>query len=519
MLRAAIYARFSSENQRDESIDAQVRICRQYCDSKGYTVVKVYADEAISGRTDQRPQFQQMLADAKAKMFDVIVMDKVDRFARDRYDSAIHKHYLRRKCGIRLEYASQRIDATPEGEMLEGVLEALAQYFSANLAKETLKGLTENALKAWHTGGKPPLGYTLEEVPGTKSKRYVINEKEAEVVRKIFEIIDAGGTYKDVYLATYDDMMLLRGRPLSKNSIHDILRNEKYKGTFVYMKGTKKEHRHTRDDVIRVPNAIPAIVSPELFDRVQEKLNSRKQADRARNKAKRVYLLSGKVFCGKCGHAMVARAGYSKNKVRYDYFMCGLKNRSKECDAKTIRQDYINELVLRALREKIFSEEGKKTVISYIEEVLRQKQQNADQLIRKLERERREMQKVIENVVQAVAQGFISEHLKEKLHAAEARVKEIENELMAIRRNVVRKLDRKSIEEFMSAQYEKLNGNLREQKEVIQSFVDRVIVNENTIEVYFTVDSVDMLLVALRGNMRHVNTVSLGKIRFLSTKI
>lgn len=514
-MKAAIYARFSSENQRDESIDAQVRLCRQYAEKCNYIVTKIYSDEAITGKTDQRPQFQQMLADAKINLFDVIIMDKVDRFARDAYDSALHKHYLRKKCGIKIEYASQRIDETPEGRMTEHILEALAQYFSDNLARETMKGLTENALKAWHTGGIPPLGFALEGIPGTRSKRYVINEKEANIIRRVFEIIDAGGTYKDVYLATYDDMILLRGRPLSKNSIHDILRNEKYKGTFVYMKGTKKDHRHSQNNVIRIPNAIPAIISPELFDRIQEKLNARKQADRARNKAKRIYLLSGKVFCGKCGHAMVARTGYSKNKVRHDYFMCGLKNRSKECDAKTIRQDYLNELVLRALKEKIFSEEGKKAVVYHLKEALQEKQRNSDKLIYKLEQERREVQKTIENIVQAITQGFISEHLKEKLHAAEAKIKEIEQELIALKRDVVRKLDRESIEEFMDAQSKKLKKDLPEQKDVIHSFVDKVIVKENITEVYFAIGSVDMLLVAPRGRMQHVNTVELGKIMFL----
>jgi len=339
----------------------------------------VYADEAISGRTDQRPQFRQMLADAKAGLFDVLIMDKVDRFARDRYDSAVHKRYLRKKCGIRLEYASQRIDHTPEGEMLEGLLEALAQYFSANLAKETMKGLTENALKAWHTGGRPPFGFDLEPIPGTRSKRLVINEREARVVRRIFEIIDAGGTYGDVREATRADMILLRGRPLSKNSIHDILRNEKYKGTFfVYLKGTKHQHRHEREDVIRIPGAIPAIVPPEVFDRVQAKLSGRSHAERARSKAKRVYLLSGKVYCGKCGHAMVARYGYSKNKVRHDYYMCGLKARSKECDAKTVRQGYLDAVVLTALREKVFSPEGRTAVTDHLEKVLQERRRQAD---------------------------------------------------------------------------------------------------------------------------------------------
>lgn len=514
MPRAAIYARYSpGENQRDESVDAQIRMARDYAEKMGYSVVKVYADKATSGRTDKRGELQEMLNDAKKNLWDILIIDKVDRFARNKRDSVMHKYYLRKVCKKKVEYSSQFIDDSPEGELLEGILEDVAQWFSRNLARETLKGLTENAFKAWHTGGKILLGFSVEEVPqsrnkaGRCSKRLVINENEVGVVKKVFEIIHAGGTYRDAMEATRDQMILLRGRPLSKNSIYDILRNEKYKGVYTYQKGTKHQHRQEREDIIRIPGALPAIIPPEIFDRVQEILNSRRQPDKARLKAGRVHLLSGKVFCGKCGHAMVARCGYSKNKVRHDYYECGLKKRSKECDAKTIREGYVDAIVLQGLKEKVFSPEGRQAVIEQLELVLKEKQKEADRAIRLLEKERQEAQRTVENVVQAVVSGFRSEPLKERLHAAEARIKEIEYEIAAARSDVTRKLDKKSLDEFMTAQAAQLEGDLRSQKQIVQNFVKKVVTSDQNIEVHFSVGSVRLLLVALRSTMREANTV------------
>ncbi len=500
-MRAAIYARYSpGESQREESAEAQIRMGREHAKRAGYTVVQVYRDEHLSGRTDQRPAFQQMLADAKAGAFDVLLVDKVDRFGRDRADSLVHKRMLRKKAGIRIEYTSQRIEDTPEGMLTEGILESLAEYFSLNLAAETMKGLKENAYKGWHCGGRPPFGLSLVPVaPESRSKRYVLNEPEARIVRRVFEIVDQGGTYADVREQTKADCILLRGRPLSKNSIHDILRNPKYKGEMLFNRGTKKEHRMLKDDAIRVPGALPAIVPPELWDRVNAKLNGRKHQEKGRMRGTRIYLLSGLVYCGKCGHAMVARCGYSKNKPRHDYYMCGLKVRSKECDAKTVRQDWVDTIVLRGLEEKIFAPGMRTRIVEHLEAALLEAQTQAGKRIMVLEKERRAAQQTIEHVVNAVAQGFISDALKKRLHAAEAKVAEVESEIAKARSGAVRRVDRGRLNEYLDAQYQALKTDIRAQKKVIQTFVREVRVLDDFVQVSYAVDNIDMLLVAPTG--------------------
>ena len=489
MIRAAIYARFSSDNQRDESIDAQVRLCRECCKSRGYAVVAVYADEAVTGRTDQRSQFQQMLADAKAGLFDVLVMDKVDRFARDRYDSVIHKRYLRKKCGIRLEYASQRIDNTPEGQMLESVLESLAEYFSANLARETMKGLTENALRGWFTGGIAPFGYRVasREVDSKTTKVLEVDEQAAPIVVRIFEIYDAGGTYGDIQAATKEDMIRLRGRPLSKNSIHDILRNEKYTGVYVYCRGTKHNHRQIREDVIRVPNAFPAIVPRELWERVQEKMNKRRKSpgERASGKAKEPYLLAGLISCGKCGAALVGNRGLGMTKKRYAYYECNKRDRTKECNLKRIRKDAVEQMVLEEIRREIFTPEARRRLKDHFEAYLKERPKEIEEQIKHVKREIGGLDNRIQNILRTVEDGFGSSELVRRLRLLEEHRGVLKSQLFDLETKRDNPLSPPEVEAMIAAAEKsfEVRDDLASLKRIVRLFVDRVVIHDDRVQI------------------------------------
>lgn len=216
MQRAVIYARFSSDMQREESIDAQLRACKAYAKNRGYIVVDTYADEAKSGRdVTKRDAYNQMLADAMEDKFDVIVFHKIDRNSRNELNYFKFKDKLER-LGIRYEYAAQPIDAlSPEGQMMETVMVGMAAYYSRNLAKETKKGLNENAYKALFNGGFPPLGYKIVD------KKYIIDEQEAAAVRLIFELYLAGKGYASICEAlNVKGYTTKSGKPFSKNSLH-----------------------------------------------------------------------------------------------------------------------------------------------------------------------------------------------------------------------------------------------------------------------------------------------------------
>jgi len=166
IVRAAIYARFSSDNQRDESIDAQLRAIRDYAKKNDVVIVAEYVDRAKSATTDNRPEFLQMIEDSKKGQFDVVLVHKLDRFARNRQDSIGYRMELKRY-GVSLVSILEYLDESPESIILESVLEAMAEYYSKNLSREVRKGMNENALKGLHTGGLPPLGYDVD--PETKN--------------------------------------------------------------------------------------------------------------------------------------------------------------------------------------------------------------------------------------------------------------------------------------------------------------------------------------------------------------
>ena len=159
--KAVIYARYSSDRQREESIEGQLRVCEDYAKRNGMTILHVYADRALSGRSDQRPEFQMMIQAAATQAFDTVLVYKLNRFARNRYDSAKYKHKLK-KYGVKVVSAMENIADDPSGILLESVIEGMAEYYSAELAENVMRGMTENALECKWPGGTVPLGYKLD---------------------------------------------------------------------------------------------------------------------------------------------------------------------------------------------------------------------------------------------------------------------------------------------------------------------------------------------------------------------
>ncbi|MBM7855881.1 DNA invertase Pin-like site-specific DNA recombinase [Desulfohalotomaculum tongense] len=319
-MKAVIYARFSSDNQREENITAQVRACTEYASRKGCTVVKVYTDEARSATTDDRPSFLEMIDQIKTKLIktDIVLVHKLDRVARNRYDSAFYKRELR-QAGVRVESVLEHLDDSPESILMESVIEGMAEYYSRNLARDVMKGMKETTLQGKHTGGKPPLGYDVDS-----EGKYIINETEARAVKIIFEMYSAGCGYNAILarLNTHG-YKTKASKPFGKNSLHGILRNKKYIGIYVFNRtaakqGGKRNHHLSKplEEIIELSDAIPPIIDEETFRSVQERMDANRQGP-ARSKAKVNYLLSGLIWCGECNHKMTgASSSYLTKKVK-----------------------------------------------------------------------------------------------------------------------------------------------------------------------------------------------------------
>ena len=324
-MTAVIYARYSTDSQREESIEGQIRECTAYAEKNGFTVVKHYIDRAISAKTDNRPQFQQMIKDSERGIFDVIIVWKLDRFARNRYDSARYKTQLKRN-GVKLVSATEVISAGPEGIILESVLEGYAEYYSADLSEKVVRGMTENALKGIYNGGTIPFGYMIDE-----TRHYQPDPLLAPYVEQTFQKYADGATMTDLrdWLKAHNIKNSMGGE-MSYNTIQRMLSNRRYIGELRLR------------DVVQ-PNAIPALVSEDLFNKVQEKLAKNKKAP-ARHKAEESYLLTTKLYCGKCGALMFGESGVSHTGKMYTYYKCAAAKKKKTCDKKAVRKQWLEAL-------------------------------------------------------------------------------------------------------------------------------------------------------------------------------
>ncbi|WP_294406142.1 recombinase family protein [uncultured Clostridium sp.] len=491
--KAAIYARFSSNNQREESIDAQIRASKEFAEREGYDIVAIYEDKAKSGTTDKRPEFLRMIKDCEKGIFDYVIVHKLDRFSRNKYDSAVYKTKLK-QFGIKLISVMERLDDSPESVILESVLEGFAEYYSKNLARETMKGLKENGYKCLHNGGTPPLGYDVNE-----EKRYVINEREAESVRLIFQMTIDGNTrgeiIKELNERGYKTKLGTAFRP---NSIHSILTNEKYTGMYIYNRSTKKDvfgkrNSHSNKDeseIIRIEGGMPQIIAKDDFQRVQDVLKMRKQKPGA-NKAKENYLLTGIIKCGCCGRPYQGNRRVRKDKPLYVSYRCSLRKKSvnNECRNTEIRKEYVEEYVLSELERRIFNDEAIAYLTQGINENLRNQERVDDGKKAILLKESNEIESQINNIVNAISQGFVQEEFKDRMEALKKRKAEIEFKLSEIESREVSKVITESDVRALLSDFSGyvVSRNIPECKKFIRDFVKEVVVYKDHIEVTFNV--------------------------------
>lgn len=388
---AVIYARYSSSGQREESIEGQLRECRAYAKHNGFTVIGEYVDKALTGRTDKRPDFQRMLRDSERGLFKAVILWKTDRFARNRYDSAMYKYKLK-KNGVRLYYAKESIPDGPEGIILESVMEGYAEYYSENLSQNVKRGNYDSALEL------KTLGVRVYGLRKSADDHFEPDPDTAPVVRRIFEEYAGGERAKDIVeRLNAEGYRTINGKPFSKTSLPMILRNEKYLGTYIY-----------KD--IRVENAFPAIVTKELFDKCQKLLMRHHRSPAASRDTN--FLLTAKLFCGKCGEPMTGDGGTGKSGQVYHYYTCN-KRRLHKCDKKRAAKDWIEELVVSEMIGLLNTKNFIETVADKVVEF--QSKMKDDSALKALEKRQREVEKSINNLMHAIEAGIITPTTKSRL--------------------------------------------------------------------------------------------------------
>lgn len=405
MIRAVIYARYSSHAQKDASIEQQLRVCRQWAREHDIQIVAEYCDHAISGTSDKRPEFLRMIKDSAKGRWERVLVYKIDRFARNRYDSAMYKARLK-KNGVKVYSVMEPIPDGPEGILLESVLEGSAEYYSANLSQNILRGMHDNALACKVNNGGLPLGLKKGE-----DGKYAIEPAGAAIVREIFEMYAAGANVTEI-IATLNSRGLRtsRGARWNKNSLHTILRNERYAGVYIW-----------KD--VRIEGGIPAIISKELFEAVQEQLKKVARAPAAA-RTDVDYLLTGKLFCGHCGSAMVGESGTGKSGRKFYYYACIKRKRQKACDKKPVKKDWIEETVIQQTRERCLTDEMIAVLVDAA--LALQEREKDDSVLRGLEAELAEVKRGIQNILNAIEQGIITPSTKQRLEELESRRLDLE---------------------------------------------------------------------------------------------
>jgi site-specific DNA recombinase len=403
-MTAVIYARYSSDSQREESIEGQLRECTAYAEKNSITVLRHYIDRAFSAKTDNRPEFQDMIKDSGKKLFDMIIVWKLDRFARNRYDSARYKSLLK-KNGVKVVSATEVISDGAEGIILESVLEGYAEYYSADLSEKVIRGMTDNALKCKYNGGTRPIGYMIDS-----DQHFQPDPLTAPFVLDIFKRYDEGATMTEIrdWLNEHE-LKNTRGQKMTFNSVQHILSNRRYIGEFQFR------------DVV-VPDGIPAIVPQDLFDRVQDKLAKNKKAP-ARHKAEDDYLLTTKLFCGYCGAYLCGESGTSHTNKVHRYYKCvSVKKRRSECHKKPVKKEWIEDLVVTETMKMVMDDKTIDAIVSMLMDL--QDSENVNLPL--YEQQLSETNMAIQNMLNAIQQGILTKSTKARLDELEAAKEELE---------------------------------------------------------------------------------------------
>ena len=454
MKTAVIYARYSSDSQTEQSIEGQLRVCEEYAQKNNILILNTYIDRAMTGTNDNRPDFQRMIKDSSRKEWNFILVYKLDRFSRNKYESAIHKKTLKDN-GVKVLSAMENIPDTPEGIILESLLEGMNVYYSAELSQKVKRGMRETRLKGFYQGGGLPYGYKVV------GRKVVIDETKAETVRFMYDSYSKGVTVKTMIAELTAKGILYKGKPFAPNTVYGILGNEKYSGSY------------RKDDEI-IDNIYPQLIPTDTYQKVREKAEKNKFGKRS---VKTVYLLRHKVKCGYCGRPISAETGTARNGEVKRYYKCiGRKKDNNGCIKTQIPKEFLEEFVSNVIIEKLIDTQNIDTIIA---EIMRRQNLNENSNLKMLSNEKSRIDRALDNLVTAIENGITSNTTNKRLHDLEKQQEEIERQILIERSKTVVKLNERDIRQY----YEQA---LRlEMPMLINFLVKEIVLYNDKIEIYF----------------------------------
>jgi site-specific DNA recombinase len=497
-MKAALYARVSSDAQdTDLSLSAQLRALRDYAQRNDYEVVGEFVDEVKSGRNADRPAFKEMIAIAKAKQpsFQAILVWKLNRFARNRADSIIYKTLLRNK-GINVISINEPLDDSPTGRLLEGVIESIDEFYSANLGQDIKRGLRENARRGFFNGSRPPYGYHKVAVIDGNKTRYSL-EPDAEsslsvnIIRRIFSLAIEGSGCKDIAVAlNREGLRTGSGKRWGKTTVHKVLTNEAYCGTLLWRGRPGHVAIRSGDTPVRVDNAWPAIVDRVTFTAVQNKMASRQPQTVHPRVVPSFYLLSGLLYCS-CGKAMIGRSAKSH---RYYYYVCNgkFKQGKDVCNARILPKNKLERLVINKIRDKVLKEDALEELARLVNEELDSTNSLANEKLHVIDFELNDVKNRLSNLYDALETKKVSlDDLAPRIKELRARQDELSKARIQFEAEQILQsgehLDVAKVKSYVQDLRSLLeNADLVQSKSFLRSFIRRIEVNDRQVVLHYS---------------------------------
>ena len=486
MKKIVIYARYSSDRQTEQSIEGQLRVCHEYAERNDYVVVHEYIDRALSGTTDRRPAFLQMIEDSKKKEFEYVLMYQLDRFARNRYDSANYKMKLK-KNGVRVLSARENISDDASGILMESVLEGMAEYYSAELSQKVKRGVRESLIKGYYTGGQVTYGYKVED------KKWKIDEEHAEFVRQAFNEYAVGE--KATEIADHLNAQGSRtstGKKWNGNAISKMLHNQRDMGI-------EKFGGEIFTDVI------PPIVEEKLWQVVNGMMKHYRR--NYKNDKYDPYFLTGKIFCGYCGESVIAEAGSSHMGTRYKYYKCHTKKvKGKACLLRNYRKRELEQLIIDKTKKYILTPSKIEEIAHMV--VDRYNSEISNNVVLKcLEKELRQINNKINSLVKNMEQGIVSLTLRETLYKLENDRADIQLKIAEEKSKFDKPLKFEDVKNFISLFASKDYDDVFERNEFFNRFIKKVLLFN------------DKIIVIMRGSKGAENELAINNDELYAKRI
>ena len=455
MKAAVIYARYSSERQTEQSIEGQLRVCNDYAERNDLKIVGTYIDRAMTGKNDNRKDFQRMLRDCSKHEWEIVLVYKLDRFSRNKYEMAMHLKTLRDN-GVRLVSAMENIPDSPEGIILESLLEGMAEYYSAELAQKVRRGQIESLNKGHWLGGQTPYGYKVVD------KKLVIDEDQAEVVKYIYRQYAAGVIVKDIIKDLTQKGIFNKGKPFTRSTMYYLLANEKYSGVFRYNGETYL-------------NICPKLLPDPLYNKVHALMLQNQFGTKS---VEVNYLLRGKVYCGYCGHQIIAESGTSMTGVVKRYYKCGGRKANSGCQKKNIRKEDLENLVIDVTVE-MFQQDNNLELIAYEIMKIYESKQKEQSVLNLLTSELQETQRSIENLLTAIQQGIITSSTKTRLEELEMKADELKLQISKEQSKLENRISRELIMQYLRT------GIKKSAQVLIDWLIDKIVLYDDKIEIFY----------------------------------